>query len=79
MAALTSTTKRQGGALVAQLYELRQLLGATSFASIMHRQAQLQLRQRHGIALSPATADAVAEEVIAVVVQVDAVMRALAH
>jgi hypothetical protein len=49
---LTSATKSQGGALVAQLYELRQVLGGADFACTMRRQAQLRLRWRHGVALS---------------------------
>ena len=76
---LTAATRSQGGSLVAVLHQAQQALGAVKFANTVHQQAQLRLRQHRGITLSTATVGAIADEVLGIVTQVDAVMRAGAH
>jgi hypothetical protein len=76
---LSKPTRAQGGELISLLYQARQVLGEVKFDAMARRQAQQRLRQRHGVALSPAVVEEIADELIAIVVPVDATMRAMAH
>jgi|1185.fasta_scaffold55738_2 hypothetical protein len=73
---ISSETKRQGGDLVARLYELSR--GELDFAATVHHQAQLQLRQRHAD-LSAAEVDATACWILETVAKVAAMVRAELH
>jgi hypothetical protein len=75
---MSTAIKTQGGDLVALLYQARQVLGGASFADVMHRQSRV-LRQRRGVGLSQAEVSEITDELIAVVVRVDATMRAMAQ
>ena len=75
---MSTPIKTQGGDLVALLYQARQVLGEVSFADVMHRQGHV-LRRRRGVELNQAAVSEIADELIAVVVRVDATLQAMAQ
>jgi hypothetical protein len=71
-------TKRQGGDLVAKLYEWQQSMPEPDFITLLRRQGRLRLRHRNGVALSEAAVDEIIVLLLGVVGRVSATMRASA-